>query len=58
MLLLVSVLKCILGFLCSKKVFSIFYFKKLFLIIGVENLFGKFFEKVFLEIEKAKHIWM
>ena len=54
MLRLVSVLKSILAFLCSNKVFSIFDFKKLFLIIGVENLFGKLFEKCFWKLKKRK----
>lgn len=54
MLRLVSVLKSILGFLCSKKVFSIFEFNKVFLAIEVENLFGKLFEKCFWKLKKRK----
>jgi hypothetical protein len=44
------------GVFVLKKVLSIFYFKKLFLIIGVENLFCKFFENCFWKLKKQKYL--
>jgi hypothetical protein len=52
-LCLAIVMKSVLRFLCSE-VFSIFEFKKVFLVIGVENLFGKLFGKCFWKLKEWK----